>query len=223
MSYLDHTLDPRRRGIAIAGVAGIQAVLAYVVVTGLAVQILPRAWTHPPGGVEIPLPPPPAPTPTPTPTARETSRPVDRNHDQTPQNPPLPPTPGDELGDHTAAGGTGTVELPLPPPPQPPRPVTYSIKGASPIGNPASWALTDDYPTLDLDEGHEGTTVFRVTVAADGRVSSCDIVRSSGHRGLDVATCRAVTRRARFRPASDENGHKVAGSYSNSVRWQIPR
>jgi protein TonB len=32
-----------------------------------------------------------------------------------------------------------------------------------------------------------------------------------------------VTRRARFRPASDENGHKVAGSYSNSVRWQIPR
>ena len=62
-----------------------------------------------------------------------------------------------------------------------------------------------------------------VTVGADGRVSGCDIVRSSGYRGLDQATCRAVTRRARFRPATDGNGQNVAGSYSNSVRWQIPR
>jgi protein TonB len=83
--------------------------------------------------------------------------------------------------------------------------------------------MTDDYPARDLDEGHEGTTVFRVIVGADGRVSGCEIVRSSGYRGLDQATCRAVTKRARFRPATDGNGQAVAGSYSNSVRWQIPR
>ena len=221
MSYLDYTQDPRRRGIAIAGVAGIQAVLAYIIVTGLAVQIVPRTWMHPTGGVEIPLPPPP--TPTPTPTARETNKPVDRNHDQTPQNPPLPPAPGGGLSDHTGTSGTGTVEFPLPPPPPPPPHPAFTIKGASPIGNPASWAMTDDYPARDLDEGHEGTTVFHVTVGSDGRVSGCNIVRSSGYRGLDLATCRAVTKRARFRPATDGNGQAVAGSYSNSVRWQIPR
>ena len=54
-------------------------------------------------------------------------------------------------------------------------------------------------------------------------MSQCAIVRSSGFRGLDAAACSAVKKRARFRPATDENGQKVAGSYSNSVRWQIPR
>ena len=222
MSYLDHTLDPRRRAIAIAGVAGIQAALAYIVITGLAVQIVPRIWHHPTGGVQVPLPPPPAPTPTPTPTARHTDTPVDRTHDQTPQNPPLPPHTDNNSGDTRGSDGTGTVDLPPLPPPPPPRPV-FIAKGASPIGDPASWALTDDYPARDLDEGHEGTTVFHVTVGANGRVSGCDIVRSSGYRGLDQATCRAVTRRARFHPATDGNGQNVAGSYSNSVRWQIPR
>jgi protein TonB len=224
MSYLDHTLDPRRRGIAIAGVAGIQALLAYILITGLAVQIVPRIWHNPTGGVQVPLPPPPAPTPTPTPTptARHTVERVEYPRDPVPKNPPLPPSLNDNSGDR-GTGGTRTGEFPLPPPPPPPPHPAFTIKGASPIGNPASWAMTDDYPARDLDEGHEGTTVFHVTVGADGRVSGCDIVRSSGFRGLDLAKCRAVTKRARFRPATDGNGQAVAGSYSNSVRWQIPR
>jgi protein TonB len=82
---------------------------------------------------------------------------------------------------------------------------------------------TDDYPSRDLRQGNEGTTAFRVVIGSNGRVSACEVVRSSGHPGLDNATCEAVTARARFEPATDENGAKVVGTYSNSVRWQIPR
>ena len=40
---------------------------------------------------------------------------------------------------------------------------------------------------------------------------------------LDDATCKLVTRRARFKPATDGEGNPTTGSYSNAVRWQIPR
>ena len=40
--------------------------------------------------------------------------------------------------------------------------------------------------------------------------------------GLDAATCKLLTRRARFEAASDETGAKIVGSYSGSVRWEIP-
>jgi protein TonB len=220
MSYLDQTQDRRRRGAGLAGTLIIQGLLGYVVLTGLAVHFGPRSVRPPLTGSNFPLPM-PTPTPTPTPTARQTSETTDRTPIPVPPNPPLPPNTNDSTSDSGSSEGTGTIDLP--PMPPPPRPVTYPPQGASPIGNPASWALTDDYPARDLDEEHEGTTFFRVTVGPDGRVSQCAIVRSSGFRGLDAAACSAVKKRARFRPATDENGQKVAGSYSNSVRWQIPR
>ena len=92
-----------------------------------------------------------------------------------------------------------------------------------PKNDPRKWVTTDDYPARDLREENDGTAVFRVVVGANGRVSACEIVRSSGHPGLDAATCKAVTARARFEPATDADGRQIAGAYGNSVRWQIPR
>ena len=60
-----------------------------------------------------------------------------------------------------------------------------------------------------------------VLIAA-GRVIDCQVTQSSGHADLDAATCTNVKRRARFDPAV-RNGEKVQGSYSNRVRWQIPK
>ena len=122
-----------------------------------------------------------------------------------------------------------------PPPPAPPvliaappavvvaPPPRVQPKGATPRGNPANWATTNDYPTRALREEREGTTGFRVTVGPDGRVTSCDITSSSGSSDLDEATCSNVTRRARFNPATDGEGQPTSGSYSNRVRWVIPK
>ena len=96
-------------------------------------------------------------------------------------------------------------------------------KAAQPRGNPGNWATTNDYPTRSLREEREGTTSFRVTVGPEGRVTSCDITSSSGSDDLDAATCSNVQRRARFNPATDGEGQPTTGSYSNRVRWVIPK
>ena len=74
-----------------------------------------------------------------------------------------------------------------------------------------------------MREGREGTTGFRVSYGADGRVISCDVTSSSGHSDLDAVTCKLITRRARFNPGKDREGNPKGGSYSNRIRWQIPQ
>ena len=116
------------------------------------------------------------------------------------------------------------IDIPRPAPvaaPQPPPP-KFTPKGAVPKGAPGNWATTNDYPTRALREERAGTTSFRVSVSADGRVSSCSITGSSGSPDLDEATCSNVTRRARFTPATDGEGNPTTGSYSGRIRWVIP-
>lgn len=91
-----------------------------------------------------------------------------------------------------------------------------------PKGNPINWANGSDYPAEALKFKYEGVTSFRVTVGANGRVTGCHIVESSGHRELDEATCSNVSRRARFDPALDEDGNATSGTYSNRVSWSLP-
>jgi TonB family protein len=96
-----------------------------------------------------------------------------------------------------------------------PRPTT-------PLGNPGTWATTNDYPVAALREERGGVVSFRLTVDATGQVSDCTITSSSGSPDLDVVTCALVTQRARFQPATDAKGKNTIGSYSNRVRWIIP-
>lgn len=94
---------------------------------------------------------------------------------------------------------------------------------AAPTGNPGDWATANDYPSDALRAEAEGVSRFRLEVAADGTVSSCTITESSGLDSLDRKTCEIVTLRAQFKPATDPAGKPVAGTWSSSVRWQIPR
>jgi protein TonB len=81
---------------------------------------------------------------------------------------------------------------------------------------------TDDYPADALARGEQGTVLAQLTVDADGRVSGCAIVRSSGSRSLDDATCSIVERRARFDPARDAEGRAVASTYvTPPVVWRL--
>jgi len=219
MAYFDSTQDARRRTIGAAGTLVIQGLIGYVVLIGLAGHFERPPVHRPLTGTSFPVPT-PTPMPTPTPAARETTLP--RIPAPSP-NPPLPPKTDDTPVDRSLPTGTGQIDFPPLPPPPPIPSVSFDAKGPSPIGSPAAWALTDDYPALDLDLGHEGITGFTVTVGADGRVGACTVTHSSGFRGLDAAACSAVKKRARFAPATDESGRKVGGTYGNSVRWRIPR
>lgn len=116
-----------------------------------------------------------------------------------------------------------TAAPPAPSAPPPPPPPVAKRPNPIPKGNPGNWANTNDYPSRALQQEREGTTGFRVTVGANGRVTDCQVTSSSGHPDLDQATCSNVTRRARFDPALDGSGNPTTGSYSNRVRWQIPK
>lgn len=107
-----------------------------------------------------------------------------------------------------------------PPPPPPPR---FTPKGAAPKGRPGEWASDNDYPTRALQLGQEGVTGFHLSVGTDGKVANCEITKSSGSAELDKTTCDLMRRRARFTPASDGDGNPTTGSYTSSVRWQIPK
>src|SRR5687768_5270496 len=81
---------------------------------------------------------------------------------------------------------------------------------------------TDDYPDAAICMGQEGDVQAELTVAANGRVSACAILRSSGFPALDAATCDAFTKRARFTPARDAGGRPVADTIvTPPVSWRL--
>jgi TonB family protein len=89
--------------------------------------------------------------------------------------------------------------------------------------NKETWIKPDDYPSRAARDEQEGAVRFSVRVSSNGRVEDCSIVSSSGYDDLDETTCKLVARRARFKPALDENGSEVVSYYSNSVRWTLGR
>ncbi len=97
------------------------------------------------------------------------------------------------------------------------------VEKASPAGNPGIWIMASDYPAKALSAKHQGTTRFDLTIHPAGYVAECRIVQSSGYAELDDATCDLITKRARFNPARDAKAMPVGGTYSNQVRWQIPK
>ena len=205
---------------AIIIVALIHVAVGYALITGLAYSALKKAIEHV-TTVDVSEPPPPPPDTPPPPEPNTPPPPVapppPLNISVTPPQiqtqpnipPPAPPA--------VIVPPPAPVAPPAPPPPK------FTPKAAVPKGNPGSWATTDDYPSTALREEKEGVTRFSLTVSPDGRVSNCSITGSSGTPELDQAACRAITRRARFTPATDGEGNPTTGTYSNSVRWTIPK
>jgi periplasmic protein TonB len=223
MAYADQQGMSSNRIMAIVIVLLLHAFLGYALVTGLAFEAVKKAKERlnvidveeekPPEEE----PPPPEeqqivpPVVSPPPIVKTVSPPPTVQTVQTP-----PPTI--TLPPRAAPPAPATPPAAPPPPPPPAGPT----QAAAPKGNPGNWANVNDYPSRALSQEREGTSGFRVTVGADGRVTSCTITSSSGHADLDDATCKNVTRRARFSPAL-KGGQPVEGSYSNRVRWQIPK
>jgi protein TonB len=216
MAYADQQMSGNRI-IAIIIVGLIHVAVGYALITGLAYSAMKKAIERvttvdvtepPPPPPETPPPPepntPPPPVAPPPPLNISVTPPQIQTQPNIP--PPMPPA----------------VIVPPPAPVAPPAP-RFTPKRAAPKGNPASWATTDDYPSRALREEREGVTRFTVTVGTDGRVTNCSVTGSSGTPELDDAACRAITRRARFTPATDGEGNPTTGTYSNSVRWQIPK
>jgi protein TonB len=91
----------------------------------------------------------------------------------------------------------------------------------SPIGDPLTWFPSESYPPAAKAAGAEGRTVFSVDVDVQGRVTSCNILQSSGTPILDSTTCALVVTNGRFEPATDGSGKPVSGVWKSAMRWQL--
>lgn len=90
-----------------------------------------------------------------------------------------------------------------------------------PTGSVASLFTVYDYPEAALEELEQGALIVELSVSAEGRAAACRIVESSDSVSIDAATCRILTRRARFRPARDAAGRPIADRVQQKVRWEI--
>lgn len=220
MAYVDQELG-KRRTVAIGSVIVIHAVLGMVVATGLAPPIFTLPEDRPFEGFIIPEekpPPPPPPEQATPPDPIDSVITVPEPIIELPTlNPPLIPVQPPIIDPGPAVPFVPTItQGPVTPTP------AYQPRSPRPRNDRNSWVLKRDYPHRDLVEGNQGTTRVELAVGVNGRVSECRVIASSGHASLDSRACERIASKARFEPATNELGEKVAGTYRSSVTWQIP-
>ena len=76
------------------------------------------------------------------------------------------------------------------------------VRAARPRGG---YQVRPIYPDAARRAGIQGTTLLRIHIEVDGRVSDVTVARSAGHQSLDEAAAEAV-RRWRFEPALNAAG-----------------
>ena len=229
-----HGNRTRDRAWAIAGVVAVHGLLAYALLSGLAISATQRA-SDSLKLIDIAEPaPPPPPEPPPEESSRAAGEPSPPNLQAVPTSvvapPPRIPTPSPIVaapvpstasassagassvaGPGTGAGGAGTG----------------LGGGGAGGGNRAQLIqgrLNDsDYPDRARRAGAEGEVAVRFIVQPNGRVSGCQIIQSSGNADLDSTTCRLIERRFRYRPARDAQGRAIAEVTTKLYTWGLNR
>jgi protein TonB len=221
MAYVNQT-SRLQRGPILAAIAALHVGAIYALVYGLSGIVPPLVNNDRLAGYQIALPKPKESKPvTQVPDTRNTRQITPHGERTVVQQRPVP-DPGVALDTFPTGVEIGPVtEFTLAA--QPPVEPAFTPKAARPLGSPGLWVTADDYPARALRERHEGVARFRLTIGTDGSIGGCAIVESSGHAELDQATCANLTRRGKFKAATGSSGKAVAGSYTGSVRWKLPR
>jgi protein TonB len=220
---------------AAVAVALLHALLGYVLVSGLAVELgLVPGEALKTFDVTPPTPPPPAvPAPVRVPKPEGAAAPASEKARPTPVPTPraeagcrswaVPMPVGVACAGSSEAPGTGTGAG-----------GAGSGAGAGTGGGgtggggravPAqriAGALADsDYPGRSRPARVESVAV-RFTVGAEGRASACRVTRSSGNPRLDAQTCALIEARFRYRPARNAAGEPVPSIVDTAFDWVPP-
>lgn len=87
---------------------------------------------------------------------------------------------------------------------------------AVPIGDRSNWVRANDLAKISRDAAR---TTIDLIIDENGKAVDCRVVIGSGQNDLDKSVCRALVRRARFRPATTEDGSKVRYVYRDRITW----
>jgi protein TonB len=102
-------------------------------------------------------------------------------------------------------------------PPAPPKPAATLPTLARGVGNNCASRY---YPAMAVRLDHQGETLVKVDVGADGSVKNVTLVKSSGYDELDQAAIQCVTNGWHYNPAT-ENGQPIAGTREAGVVWKL--
>jgi len=78
-----------------------------------------------------------------------------------------------------------------------------------------------DYPRAAARAGAQGTVGLRFIVGVNGRVTDCQVTRSSGNADLDETTCRLIRKRFRYTPSRDAGGRPYADVVTGEQQWEL--
>jgi periplasmic protein TonB len=218
MSYAQRKEISGNRTLAIILVAVIQLGLGYAIVTGLAYNVIKKTVQDLKTFNVEEQPPPPEPPPPPPKDMPDVPPP--------PISPPVmvqmqsPPPQITTVTAPTPPVIPPVIQAPPPPPPPPPPRKTQSAQSAK--GDLRTLFSPDDYPASAQAAGAEGTAQAQLTIGPDGRVTGCNLTRSTGNGALDSATCNILRRRAKFVPARDSNGQATSDTITTPpIRWVL--
>jgi protein TonB len=230
------TADRPDQAKAIAAVVAVHAALAFIILSGLNVQMVRQAVEQLTTiDIKEPPPPPPIEPPKPAPKPQAMKKPEGAPAPKAEPSPVVAPQPklplpspipaakvagtGSASSSGAAAAGTGT--------------------GAGGTGNGAGGGGYADYSRFTparrisripdreyrmlassgLRSGSVGVTI---RVNPDGGVSNCRIARSSGNGYADSLMCQLTLRYIRFEPARDPYGRPVAQDVTFIPNWWQP-
>jgi protein TonB len=220
MSYAQRKQLSGNRGVSIFMTVAVVGSLMYAIVTGLAYDVIKKTAENL-KVIDIEQQPPPPTKPPPPP----------KDMPKVPPPPVTPPplvqvnTPPPPTIQTVVAPPTPPVIPPVvmaPPPPAPPPPPRKTVSAQSAKGDLRTLFTADDYPASAASAGAEGTAQATLSIGPDGRVTGCNLTRSTGNSALDSATCNILRRRAKFTPARDSNGNPTSDTVTTPpIRWQL--
>jgi hypothetical protein len=94
-------------------------------------------------------------------------------------------------------------------------------RAVQPLTLPQKWMSSNDYPTKMLSAGQPAIVDYRLSVDVEGNPVSCFIQLTTRPKEFDNAVCGSLMKRARFKPALDEEGKPLASYYINTVRFVL--
>jgi protein TonB len=85
----------------------------------------------------------------------------------------------------------------------------------------ASLVSAADYPAAARAAKHSGRVGFILDVGANGRVTKCTVLESSGSGILDEATCRIMRERLLASPGRNAAGVAVPDTLRSRIVWRL--
>jgi protein TonB len=221
VNFAESQRNPGKHPTGLIIVIIMHVLLAYALVSGLAKKVVDVIKVTETKVVDAPPPPPPPPP---------------KDLPPPPKNLPPPPVyvppPPVDVPPPPAVNTIQTTNV-MPPPaverkveavaaPTPPAPPSITARPAQINANDPS--CKPEYPPAALRAQASGTTRVRFAVDANGKVTSAEVVGSSGssreNRLLDNAA-KAALATCPFKPGIDAEGHPVGTQVEVSYAWKL--